>query len=213
MTTPALLLRRAPAIAVTAIALAGLAWLSAAPVPLSGAESARLRLSLSARPERIETCRVLSSDELAKLGEHMRQRVECEGKFASYQLRVSVDGSPVHESVVRGAGLRSDRPIYLLEDFSVNPGTRAVHVSFRRREHVEDEDDDSRGQRFGADTGLSMGRAEREDVERARRARAAIPRLLELDTALTFTSGQVIVVTLDPENRALQVLAAAPASR
>jgi hypothetical protein len=120
---------------------------------------------------------MLSNEELAKLGEHMRQRLECEGQFATYALLVDVDGSRIHESIVRGAGLRNDRPIYLLEDFNVSAGHRRVHVSF------------------------------------ARRARAAIPPRLELDTALTFSPGHVIVVTLDPELGALQVLAAAPPSK
>jgi hypothetical protein len=204
--------RRALAVSFSALVLAAMAWLSVAPVPLSGAESARLRLSWSARPERIEKCRVLSEEELAKLGEHMRQRMECEGQFATYALRVDVDGSRIHESEVRGAGLRNDRPIYLLEDFIVGAGHRRVHVSFSRRETV-DHDDDSDEEEAHADTGLTIGRAEREKVERARRARAAIPPRLELDTTLTFTRGRVIVVTLDPERGALQVLAAAPPSK
>lgn len=206
--------RRALAVVFSALILAAMAWLSAAPVPLSGAESARLRLSWSARPERIEKCRVLSDEELAKLGEHMRQRTECEGQFATYVLRVDVDGSRIHESIVRGAGLRNDRPIYLLEDFDVDAGRHRVHVSFSRRETVEDDDDDdSAEERAHADTGLSIGRAEREEVERARRARAAIPPRLDVDTALTFAPGHVIVVTLDPKLGALQVLAAAPPSK
>ena len=206
--------RRAFGVVFSALVLAAMAWLSAAPVPLSGAESARLRLSWSARPERIEKCRVLSDEELSKLGEHMRQRTECEGQFATYALRVDVDGSRIHESIVRGAGIRNDRPIYLLEDFNVGAGLHRLHVSFTRRETVDDDDDEDSGvERAHADTGLSIGRAEREEVERARRARAAIPPRLELDTALTFTPGRVIVITLDPKLGALQVLAAAPPSK
>lgn len=205
---------RALAVAFSGVILAAIAWLSAAPVPLSGAESARLRLSWSARPERIEKCRVLSDEELAKLGEHMRLRTECEGQFATYALRVDVDGSRIHESIVRGAGIRNDRPIYLLEDFYVDAGRHRLHVSFSRRETVEDDDDDDSGvERAHADTGLSIGRAVREEVERARRVRAAIPPRLELDTALTFAPGRVIVVTLDPKLGALQVLATAPPSK
>lgn len=204
--------RRALAVLVSGLILSAMAWMSAAPVPLAGAESALLRLSWSARPERIEKCRMLSDEELARLGEHMRQRTECEGQFATYALRVDIDGSRMHESLVRGAGLRNDRPIYLLEDFNVGAGHRRVHVSFSRREEVDD-DDDSGEERAHSDTGLSIGRAEREKVERARRARAAIPPRLELDTALTFAPGHVIVVTLDPGRGVLQVLAAAPPSK
>lgn len=208
--------RRVAAAVVTALGLIGMAWMSDAPIPVPGADSAGLRLSWSARPQRIERCREVSAEELEKLGEHMRQRVECEGRFATYLLRVTVDGSVAHQSVVTGAGLRNDRPIYLLEDFDVVPGPHRVAVSFARRESADDDgdnEDELDDERARADTGLSIGRADRERVERARRARAAIPPRLELDTALIFSRGNVIVVTLDPERGALQVLASAPPSR
>ena len=89
-------------------------------------DSALLRLSWSARPERIEKCRELTPEELAARGEHMRQRVDCAGYFASYDLEVSIDGRTVHRSVARGAGLRNDRPIFLLEEVVV------AHVRPRR---------------------------------------------------------------------------------
>jgi hypothetical protein len=149
----------------------------------------------------------------------MRQRIECEGRFASYSLRVSVDGRLLHEAVVTGAGLRNDRPIYLLEDLDVEPGIRRVRVTFDRREKSEDDDaadtdDDSRKpDESRADTGIFAGRGQRERVERARRARAAIRPNLALDTALAFRPGRVVIVTLDPERGSLQVLAGAPPSK
>src|SRR4029079_14524581 len=92
----------------SAAVLVLIARASAAPVPYHDAGMAELRLSWSARPERIETCRTLSAKELEREEEHMRQRVECEGTFASYTLRVASDQRLVSESIVRGAGLRHD---------------------------------------------------------------------------------------------------------
>ena len=80
------------ACAATAAGLAVLAYLSAAPIPLHSADSAKLRLSWSARPERIEVCRTLSEKELESVPEHMRQRTNCEGVFATYALRIEIDG-------------------------------------------------------------------------------------------------------------------------
>ena len=94
---------------VSGVALFGVARASTAPLPVHDAGVARLRLSWSARPERIEVCRTLSAAELAEREEHMRQRVDCEGKFASYSLRVDADGRRLTESLERGAGLRHDR--------------------------------------------------------------------------------------------------------
>ena len=137
----------------------------------------------------------------------MRQRVECEGRFATYALRVEADSRPVTESVIRGAGLRHDRPMYLLREFSLPSGERHVRIVFARRER-KDKDAAVAAATVGAesDTGLFAGRAEREGVERARRSRAAIPARLVLDTVLTFAPNRVIVVTFDADRRALDVL-------
>jgi len=193
---------------VSAVGLAGLARLSATPLPLHDAQSARLRLSWSARPERIETCRTLSAAELAQREEHMRQREDCEGRSATYALRVDVDGRPVSTSVARGAGLRHDRPLYLLHEVDVAPGPHRLRVSFLRRERT---DGDAAAfatiATVGPDTGLFAGRAQREADEHARRARAAIPARLELDTTMTFVAGGVALVTFDPERRRLELQA------
>ena len=199
-------------VAATAVVMAAVAAGSAAPVGLHPGESGRLRLSWSARPERIETCREVSAKELAELEEHMRQRVECDGHFATYTLEVRADNRVVATTVVRGAGLRHDRPIYLLREFDVPAGVRRIRVSFIRREqatgdtaasaHEAREPDDS----DEADSGISTGRAEREVVERARRGRAAVPPRLVLDTSLTLLPRGVTVVTLNQERRTLELV-------
>ena len=212
MTAPRVSVRALTAIAVTAAALVLLARASAAPLPFHASPAAGLRLSWSARPERIEVCRTISEEELAQRAEHMRQRVECEGRFATYSLRVEVDGRVAGEDVVRGAGLRSDRPLYLLREFELSPGLHTIHVSFTRREKTDDD-----AAAFApavspdADTGLYAGRAQREATEHARRARAAIPARLSLDTSLTFAPRQVRLITLNAERGGLQLLTEASA--
>jgi hypothetical protein len=198
-------------VAITIAALLSLARASAVPLSPSSAARARLRLSWSARPERIEVCRALSREELERHEEHMRQNVECDGRFATYALRVDADDQTLHESVVRGAGLRHDRPIYLLRDIDVDPGVRRIRVSFVRREKTDnDAAAFARVASPSADTGLFAGRAQREAVERARRARAAIPPTLVLDTTLAFAPGRVVIVTLDAERGALRLLGVTP---
>jgi hypothetical protein len=202
------------AMTASAVTMFFLARASAAPLPYHRAGMARLRLSWSARPERIESCRAVSHEQLEREEEHMRQRVACEGRFATYALRVEADGRRMTESVIRGAGLRHDRPMYLLRDFALSSGVRHVRIVFSRRER-KDEDaavDEPIG---GAesDTGLFAGRAEREAVERARRKRAAIPARLVLDTVLNFAPDRVIVVTFDADRRVLDVLDRPPRSR
>lgn len=209
--TTARLVRGIGALLATSIALAAIAAGSATPVPFHPGDAGRLRLSWSARPERIEVCRTLSDEELERVAEHMRRRVECVGQFASYELVVLVDGRPVATSVVRGAGLRHDRPIYLLREFEIPRGAHRLGVRFSRRETVARDtaaaSDSLSALPYDADdTGIYVGRAEREAVERTRRGRAAIPPRLALDTTLTIGPRRVIVVTLNHERRVLEVL-------
>lgn len=192
--------------AVTAVLLALLAYQSAVPLAFHSSSAARLRLSWSARPERIEVCRAVSAEEQAKREEHMRQRVVCDGGFATYLLRIEIDSQLVGESVVRGAGLRHDRPLYLLRDYAVPQGPHRVRVTLTRREK-SDGDTATLVTAIvpGADTGLYAGRAQRETSERARRVRAAIPPSLVLDTALVFVPRRVVLVTLNAARRALEL--------
>ena len=191
----------------TAIFLNGLAWSSAAEIAQRRPGRSVVRLSWSARPERIEVCRTLSAAELAQREEHMRQRVECDGRFATYALRVEADGRVLHESVARGAGLRHDRPLYLLRETDLAPGTHRLVVTFTRREKTDDDAAAfARVAQSTADTGLFAGRAERETIERARRAKAAIPARLELDTVIALQPGQVVVLTLDADRRSFRLL-------
>lgn len=189
------------------VMLYGLARLSAMPIEVHRSAASRLRLSWSARPERIEVCRTLSAAELEQREEHMRQRVECDGRFATYTLRVDADDRIVHESVVRGAGLRHDRPLYLLREIDLAPGSHRVRITFTRREKTDnDAAAFAQSTSVDADTGLFAGRAQREAVEHARRARAAIPPNLVLDTTLTFAPDRALVVSFDPERRTFQLL-------
>lgn len=197
--------RSALGLGATAILMLGIAAASSAPIALHPGGSGRLRLSWSARPERIETCRQVSDKELAELEEHMRQRVECEGRFATYLLEVRADGRRVAAMTVRGAGLRHDRPIYLLREFPIPAGDRRIRVTFTRREQPSQQAEVGE-ESEPADTGISAGRAEREGVERARRGRAAIPPRLALDTSLTIAARSVVVVTLNQERRSLEVV-------
>ena len=187
-----------------AVAVAAIAAGSAAPVPLASRHAARIRLSWTARPERIETCRALSDEELAARSEHMRQRMECEGGFATYALAVSVDGERVAESVVQGGGLRNDRPIHYLREFGVEPGARAVRLTLERREagsHDADEDQDGHDDDDDDDRGISAERGDRERTERRRRERTALPAKVTLDTTLAIGAGRVAVITFDPAGR------------
>ena len=214
--------RRILAIAGTAAAAAGIAAGSGVAAPFRTDDTARIRLSWSARPERIEHCRTLSDEELALRPEHMRQRVECEGRFATYALEVAVDGRRLAEAVIAGGGIRNDRPIHDLRDLDVAPGEHRVRVSLARREaDASDDHGDNDGDDDGEDerraggrdgSGISADRGERERTERTRRQRTALPASVVLDTMLTLEPRRVAVITFDAGRREF-IVAPDPASR
>lgn len=213
MIAPARVARLVAVGVATALVLWLIARASAAPLSVRDGATARLRLSWSARPERIEVCRRLSTEELAQRAEHMRQRVECEGRFATYALRVEADGLVLGETTVQGAGLRHDRPLYLLREYDVAPGMHHVRVSFTRREKPNDDDDMFEHSTPGEeDDDIFAGREQREAVEHARQVRVAIPAYLEIDTTLVFAPRQVMIVTFAAERRALVLLTGARAA-
>ncbi len=188
----------------TALGLLLLAASSTLSLPHHASDDAQLRLSWSAMPERIEVCRTLSEEELAGLAEHMRQRVQCEGTSASYDLRVSADGDEIATARIRGGGLRHDRPIHLLREYPLPAGRHRIQVTFARREAAPLETPQSDDRlTSAADTGLFAGRAAREISERARRAQAAIPPLMTLDTTISFGPRQVALVVFDSDSRRL----------
>ena len=113
-------------------AAAGLIRASNAPIPAHDSHDGVLRLAWSARPERLEECHQQSDEELARLPQHMRQPVACEGTTAQYRLQVRIDGEIRTDRIVRGGGLRHDRRLYVFEEVPLPSGEAAVDVRFDR---------------------------------------------------------------------------------
>lgn len=180
-------------ISLMVLATVALAWGLAAGagtlVSWHDAEVSVLRLSWSAHPERIETCRERTPAELAERPAHMRQALDCEGIAATYLLEVRVDGVLLDSTVVRGSGIRNDRPIFLLRDYVVSPGPHQVRVTFTRREENDEPERDE----------PERGEPEHDEAgERAAPSRGSVGAIaphLELHTPIRFASGGVALVT------------------
>ena len=206
---------RSAGVLVAAAALLAMAWASTAPLPVHTSGDAIVRVSLGARPERIETCRTQSDEELAKVAPQMRQRVVCEGVTARYRLEVRRDGQPLLSQVVRGGGLRHDRPLYVSRELRVPPGIASVAVHLTRVDTVASESDsavvvdpDDAGTRSAADVatgqaGVIPGRAGREEEERRRRREEAIPPELHLELSAPLAPGEVLLISYDQRTRRL----------
>ena len=192
--------------AVATVAL--LVALSRSPYTPRSAGDALLRVSWSGRPERVERCRELSGAELAERPVHMRRRLECEGRSARYAVRVELAGRPVSLDTVTGGGLRGDRSIHMLRELPVAPGEHRVRVAVARVDTVEASPDSAEVPEDSVGGSFGFNREARERAERRRQQREALPPVLDLDTALAFAPGRVLLVTYDPSLRRLLVLGA-----
>jgi len=208
--------------AASAIALLALRSASFISTASDRGASAWVRLSWSARPERIEHCRRLTDAELEARPAHMRLRLECEGRFARYMLQLTVDDTVTVTDTVQGGGLRHDRPMHVLREHPLDPGTRRLLITLVRLDSLGAEVSESTteadahserdAQTASAAPGVSpdaesdtvLGEREgREREERVRRAGEAIPARLSLDTTITLGAGRVVLITYDGARRTL----------
>lgn len=174
-------------------------------------DQAVLRIAFRAHPERIEVCRTPTEQELEGVAVHMRQEVICAGTAASYRLRLVMDDSLLLDDVVRGGGLRHDRPLQLQLERVVPPGLRRVRLSLVRRESAPpDSVLTPAAPASESDEGLRDSRAARAAEGRVRRNQAPLPQTLTLDTSVTFPARRVVLVTIDPDTRAWRFQGATP---
>lgn len=123
-----------PAAILRWVVSAGLVALLAAAsrVPLSAPDADRsvVRLSWRLRAEEGAECRRPTPEELEQLPVHMRNPDACVGELAPYELRIVVDGAPRVTRVVRPAGVRGDRPIFVYDELRLDPGRHTLSVRF-----------------------------------------------------------------------------------
>jgi len=163
---------------------AALGALSQVPYQPDEATHAVIRLAWRARGVTVKECRTLTPEELAKVAVHMRRTEVCEGRTLPYQLRAEVDGDIRVDEAVEAGGARGDRPLFVLHDLPVAPGSHEVEVSFTRERAL----------------------AEASDSAEVTPARLELVRLIDV------APGQIVLVTYDPDARTL-IVQDAPATR
>lgn len=190
--------RRAVGLLVAFAALVALRAGSLTPMRTATVGESVLRLSWSARPERIEQCRRLTDAELAERPQHMRLRWECEGRFARYLLTVAVNGRTVAADTVRGGGLRHDRSMHLFREFALIPGRSRLEVSLRRLDAHTPRDSTAQETAAGS---AAADRETREGQERRARRADALPELVLLDSTLSVQARHVVLVSYSSTSR------------
>lgn len=212
---------RVVGVVLAAATLFAMAWCADRPWRASDGASAIVRVSIGARPERIEVCRRQSDEELAKLAPQMRQRVVCAGASARYRLELYRHGERLLHETVRGGGLRHDRPLYVFREFEVAPGAASYALYLARIDTVtpgegdeddenDDEDNEGRARRRASDSALIGERARREADQRQRQRAGALPAELALRVDASLRAGEVMLLTYDPGARALRAARSTP---
>ena len=182
---------------------------------LNPSDAAVLRLAWTARPERVEDCRPQTDEALSKLPVHMRQSVICEGTTAAYRLEVQYQHEVIAEQVVRGGGLRHDRPLYVSREIQLPPGEAVISVKCVRLDspqsptasaHEPSELARAEPLEPGRLDAMDPDRRRREGEERLHSREEVVPAVLSLERRLRFVSREVMLVTYDPERRDLVVI-------
>ena len=201
---------RALGVALAALGLLALAWVSRAPLRVAAGDRAVVRISIGARPERIEQCFTQSDEQLSKIAPQMRQRLVCEGVTARYQLELRRDGELVLTQLVRAGGLRHDRQLYVFRETAVPPGKSSIDMRLTRIDTVaSDASDETQEENHSDSQDVQAGREAREAEARRRRRMASVPPALALSLQVSLEPREVLLLTYDPELRTLKAVRAA----
>jgi hypothetical protein len=199
------IVRRAAGIVVAVAALSALVAVSRLPMQLFTPEGAALRLSIGARPERIEICRAQTDSELARVAPQMQQRLICDGTTARYRAEVLANDTPLVDRVVRGGGLRHDRQIYVYREAALRPGPTRLVVRLTRLDSATTNAATVEQDATATGSAPPLDRAAREVQERRRRREEAIPPQLQLDTTMTIAPREVVLISYESEARRLEL--------
>lgn len=124
--------RRGTAVLVVVLAALAVGALARAPMDPPGADDAMLRLSWRWRPDAAEICRPRTQAELDALPVHMRAPEVCERERLVHRLIVQLGTGTADTVRVVPGGAKGDRPVYVLRDFPVRPGSHRVRVRLIR---------------------------------------------------------------------------------
>lgn len=159
--------------------------LSRVPYSADAGAGATLRLAWRVVSVRVQVCRHRSPEELAGLPAHMREDEVCERQVLPYRLRLVVDDRLVADDVIHAGGARQDRPLFVFHQLALEPGTHRVTVRFDRQGIAPVEPPEEHLEEHG-DAGVS-------------------PPALTLDTTVSVSPREVLLVTYDSDARRLVV--------
>ncbi len=98
---------------------------------------AQIKLSLVHGGARVEDCRQLSYEEIAKLPPAQRRPNTCKRQRIPIRVELSLDGKPVYDATIQPSGLSNDGPARLYRKFIVPAGAHHITVRLRDSKRTE----------------------------------------------------------------------------
>lgn len=117
---------------VLAALAAGVGYLSAAPTYHQVPDGmAQIKLSFRHGGQRVEDCRKLTSEEIAKLPPKERRPNTCTRERLPITVVIEIDGKPLYEDVLQPSGLSRDGPSETYRKFLVAAGAHHLTAQLR----------------------------------------------------------------------------------
>jgi hypothetical protein len=163
-------------------------------VPVGEApEHGLVRLSWRNVGERVRICRDYTAAELQSVPQHMRRGQLCQSSLLPYRLILRIDGRMIVDRVVRPAGARHDRPLFVAEELSLEPGSYRIELD------------------YAPEAELAGKLLEAGDDFSEEQARAALEAALHeaqqyrLKEPIRVRAGHVVLVSLNEDARSLRI--------
>jgi hypothetical protein len=99
--------------------------------------TAQIKLALSHGGKRVEECRRLTPEELAKLPTNRRRPIDCSRARLPVAVRIVIDGAPIYEAALEPTGLSGDGPARAYEKFLVPAGRHEIVAELRDSNRAE----------------------------------------------------------------------------
>lgn len=100
-------------------------------------DKAQIKISFTHGADRIEECRRLTPEEIAKLPPRERRPHTCGRERLPMRVQLLVDEVPIYDEVVQPTGLSRDGPAHIYRKFAVAPGRHEITARLRDSDRSE----------------------------------------------------------------------------
>jgi hypothetical protein len=111
-------------------------------------DRAQIKLSFRHGGARLENCRKLTPEEIARLPANKKRQEACSRERLPVTVLLLLDGQPIYEAILKPTGLAGGGASEVYEKFAVSPGPHVIEAKLRDSNRKEGFDFENR---FAAD--------------------------------------------------------------